>query len=298
MVCVSLFFLTGEIVQPDIDRDYFKIPELEKIDRVSLTSSRGSVELKYAGNRWRVNDTWEADAQMIKVLFATLQQAEPRRPVSATLKDSVSQWLKNKGIHVTLWEEGISKTAFIAGGNTLKTEAWFLKEEEAMPYIMNIPGYRVYVSGIFELDVQGWRNKRIFDFNWRNFKSLTATFPSEPKQNFEIENKQGYFGIKSLTATDTAKLNNYLDNVSLLFATRFIENGLPAIDSLTANVPAARIEITDIADRSYSLELFALRNKDNEVYGRLAGGQIVTLNKIKIAEIVRKKEYFLPHQGH
>ncbi len=42
---------------------------------------------------------------------------------------------------------------------------------------MNIPGYRVYVSGIFELDESGWREKRVFAFNWQNFQKLDAHFP-------------------------------------------------------------------------------------------------------------------------
>jgi hypothetical protein len=293
----GLFFFGMESSKPAVDHDHFKVADLEKIDKVVLISPKDTVELKFNGSRWRVNGTWDADPQMIEVFFATVRQAEPRRPVSASIRDSVRTLLDKQGVHVTLYE-GERQEKWIAGGNALKTEAWFMKEGEREPYVMNIPGYRVYVSGVFELAAQGWRNKRIFDFNWRNFKSLKATYPKEPRQGFEIEMKDRYFGIKNMMVTDTTKLNTYLDNVSLLFASRFVDKGQPYVDSLVSTLPAARIEISDITGHGHLLELFAPGKRDREIYGRLADGQIVALEKNKIAEIVRKKEYFLPNQAH
>ena len=293
----ALLFFTREGSKSEIDRDHFKIPETEKIDQVTLTSPQGKINLKYEGIRWRVNEKWDADMQMIKVLFATLQQVEPRRPVAASMKDSISQWLIKKGTQISLIENGAPKINFLAGGNILKTETWFLKEGDTQPYVMNIPGYRVYVGGVLELDESGWRNKRIFDFNWRNFKSLTSSYPKDPKQSFEIEMKGRYLGIKDLTTVDTTKLNNYLDAVRLLFALKFISPGQHLPDSLAATVPAVRIEIKDIARGVYILELFTPRKQDAEIYGRLADGQIVGLEKNKIAEIVRRKDYFLSGRG-
>lgn len=294
---LGLLFFTHEGSKPEIDRAYFKIPETEKIDQVTLTSSQGKINLKYEGIRWRVNERWDADMQMIKVLFATLQQAEPRRPVAASMKDSISRWLIKNGTQISLVESGDPKINFLAGGNVLKTETWFLKDGDTQPYVMNIPGYRVYVGGVLELDESGWRNKRIFDFNWRNFKSLTSRYTKDPKQSFEIEMKGRFFRIKDLTTVDTTKLNNYLDAVSLLFASKYLSPGQHLPDSLVATVPAIQIEIKDIASRVYLLELFTPRKQDTEIYGRLADGQIVALEKNKIAEIVRRKDYFLSGRG-
>ena len=290
----GLFFLTLKEAKPEIDHSLFKIDQSEKIDQVTLASPKGKVNLKYDGNRWRVNEKWEADPKMITLLFATLQQAVPKRPVATSMNDSVTHWLSKQGTKISFIENGVPKMNFLAGGNAIKTETWFLKDGDLHPYVMNIPGYRVYVAGVLELDENGWRSKRIFDFRWRNFKSMTSTYLKEPKQSFEIELKDHYFGIKDLTAVDTTRINDYLDAVSLLFASKFISPGQPQIDSLVATKPAVRIEIKDITSHVYILELFTPWKGDNEVYGRLADGQIVALEKNKIAEIVRRKDYFLP----
>ncbi len=294
LTSAGLMLFTQDDNRFAVDRESFKIPDSEKIDRVVLASSTGTVELKFENNHWRVNDQWDADVQMIKVLFATLRQAEPRRPVATRWRDSVSQKLEHTGIRVTVFEGAKKRSAFLAGGNALKTEAWFVKEGDTQPYLMMIPGYRVYVAGILELDADGWRSKRIFDFNWRNFRSLLATYPKEPRQDFEVELKDQYFGIKNLAEVDTAKLNTYLDVLSLLFAKRFVPAVQPGMDSLKSTSPLVRIQVRDIASRYYGLELFAPRKNETEIFGRLANGQWVTLDRNAVREIVKKRDYFRP----
>lgn len=272
-----------------IDRSAFAVDETEKINKVTLIGG-DTVTLAYDGTRWLVNDTWDADLQMIKVLMATLRQVEPHRPIAASRVDTVNAQLESRGTRVILGMSDGTQRSFFAGGNSGKSEAWFRNEETPQPYVVIIPGYRVYVSGIFELNASGWRNKRIFDFNWRNFKSLTASYPREINAGLTVEMKQRYFGIRDLQSVDTTRLNNYLDAVSLLMARRFVtdESG-----RLSDQVPVARIVVTDIANREYRLEVFAPRREDEEIFGRLADGQFVAFNRSDIVEIVRRRDWFV-----
>src|SRR5436190_17186899 len=89
----GLYFFGREESRPEIKRDYFKAITSEKVDHVMLQSQSGTVDLKFENRRWRVNDKWDADMQMIKLLFATLSQTEVRRPVANNIKDSVAQTL-------------------------------------------------------------------------------------------------------------------------------------------------------------------------------------------------------------
>jgi hypothetical protein len=88
-----LFFFMREEDRSEIDRAYFAIADTEKLDRVLLQSPRDTVSLTYDGMRWKVNEQWDADLQMIKVLMATLRQVEPHRPVSALVRDTVIRQL-------------------------------------------------------------------------------------------------------------------------------------------------------------------------------------------------------------
>ncbi len=298
MFSAALFFLTREDERPEIDQNYFAIGDTEEINHIRLTSSTDTVDLAFDGSQWRVNGKWQADIQMIKVLMATLRQAVPHRPVALAQKDTVKKQLARTGTRVFIEEGEGPPISFMAGGSVNKNESWFLKEGDDQPYVMIIPGYRVYVAGILQMDASGWRNKRIFDFNWRNFKTLTSTYPQEPAAGFSIEMKQRYFGIVGMQQVDTTKLNDYLDAVSLLMAKRFLDSKLPGVEQLLTKTPLARVEIKDIADRTYSLELFLPEDADRVVYGRTSDGQIVAFEREEISSIVRRRTYFVSQNDH
>ena len=166
---------------------------------------------------------------MVQVLFATIQQAEPKRPLPLGIQDSVSQELRQNGVKVSLISSGTPELTFYAGGNGQKTQAYFSVDKgDAKPYLVTIPGYRVYVSGIFEVEEKDWRDKLVFGFNWRNFESLQASFPNSPSDNFQVVFQDNYFAVQGLNAVDTAKLNDFLDDVSLLTVEEFTDQAIPA----------------------------------------------------------------------
>ena len=296
LMAFSLAYFTADESRQEIDLEYFRIEDTEKINEVKFHSLKGDIALQYENGRWRVNGVWDADVQMIKVLFATLRQIQPRRPVAATLIDSVTRRLSYNGTRVTLFATGEKRMSFLAGGNQDKTETWFQKDGDLQPFVMIVPGYRVYAAGIFELDSNGWRDKRVFNFNWRNFRSLKVKYPKESKSDFEVEMKGTYFGIKNMMQSDTTRLNDFLDAVSLLFADRFAVPGKPDADSLALVEPLAHFEITDVANRSYTLDILQPGKKDTEVYGRLSDGELVLFTKNKIGTIVRRRDYFVLKQ--
>ena len=216
----------------------FQVQDLGAVSRVRLTSDSTEVSLSYDGARWRVNDTVTADADLISVLFATLQQATPKRGVARAHQDSIFQHLKSSGVTVSLFDGQELVKRFVAGGNASKTQAYFGDPETGEVFVMSIPGYRVYVSGILELGKDGWRDKFVFNFNWRNFKRLEATWPDLPSDNFAVSMQRGSFGIEGMPEADTAKLNTFLDNVSLLTVDEYFS--APAlIDSLRGSEPQA-----------------------------------------------------------
>lgn len=239
-----------------VDKSIFKVDDFATIDRVLLVRAGGAkVDLTFDGARWKANQQ-TVDPTMVDVLFATMQQAEPKRPVASAIRDSVNNWLEKDGVEVNLFEVGKLKKQFIVGGNPAKTQAYFKNPDSNEIYLMVIPGYRVYTSGIFELDILGWKDKYVFGFNWRNFKKLSATIPSKPTENFEIEMGKEYFEVKGIEA-DTAKLNSFLDAVSLTTVVRYIaSNERGGIDSVLALPGLIEIQVDDISGKKYTLTLY------------------------------------------
>ena len=294
ILCICFYFFGNTNNQIEVDTSLFKIKDGTNVNRVVLESSTGKVILDFNGTRWSVNNNYEADRQLIKLLFATLEKAEPKRPVANSQLNSVDSIISKSGVTVNLYEDENLIQSFRAGGNVLKTEAYFQESIGQPSYVMTIPGYRLYVSFILELDESGWRDKRIFNFNWRNFKSLNMIVPGDPTQNFEVSFKDQFFGITGIAEVDTTKLNDYLDAISLLSTEQFIKPGFSGVyDSLLKTNASFRIEVKDIADKTYSLELFAPIKNDPNILGRLDEEHPVIFNRNNILPIARKRGYFV-----
>ncbi len=280
-------------VQPenriDIDADIFQVDDLTTISRVELSSREDTVTLEFDGGRWRVNDQYDADAGMIRVLFATLQQARPKRAVAALHADSIYQELEQSAVRVSLFEGEKLKKQFLAGGNAAKSQALFADPDTGEVYAMAIPGYRVYVSGILELRTNGWRDKLVFAFNWGNFKSLEAEFPQKPSESFVVSRQGAQFGVNGI-ATDTARLNTFLDNVSLLTVDEYVPE--PRLrDSLRQVTPQLEFRITDIGNRTYTLKLFE-NASSHDVTGLIRDAEPAIFSNRKIQPLLKGKSFF------
>lgn len=290
VLAVALFFYQSD--SQEVDKNIFKVQDLSSVDRVTLSSATEEVELSFSGSKWLVNKNQEADEQLITVLFATLQQAEPKRQVANNLKDSITSMLLKEGVKLNLYQENALVKSFYAGGNAAKTEAYFL-DNDLGPYIMTIPGYRVYVSGVFELTANGWRDRRVFNFNWRNFKKLETEFSRQPNQNFSISDQGAGFDLVNSPPSDTTKLNDYLDAVSLLMAKEYLTPGLiPAYDSLLQTTPIATIRVYDLGDNTMTLDLYPPIEDDQDALGRLNAADPVLFSRSQVIPILKTRDYF------
>ncbi|HRG79324.1 MAG TPA: hypothetical protein PL167_06920, partial [Cyclobacteriaceae bacterium] len=147
-LCFVFIFIGNRSNTIEVDKDLFRVEDQTQINKVVLESSGKQVELRYDGSKWVVNNLFEADRQLVTVFFATIMQAEPKRPVSEALQDSVNQYIQRNGIHIKLLEGETMVKDFWASGNDRKTETYFQLPGDKTPYLVTIPGYRVYVASI------------------------------------------------------------------------------------------------------------------------------------------------------
>lgn len=292
VITAVLLFLFNRNQNQVVDKSVFQVEDLKSIDKVILEKAGEKTELLLdASNRWKVNGQ-PVDPAMIDVLFATLQQAEPKREVSEKLSDSIKSTLEKEGVHVTLFQGKDEALSFIAGGNASKTQSYFAKPEGDV-YIMIIPGYRVYTSGIFELEATGWKDKYIFNFNWQNFQSLNVSFSASPADDFEVSMGKEYFEVKGIVQADTAKLNDFLDAVSLLTVDQYLlKEQAAAYDTALQASQGFSIVVKDISGKTYDLKLYAEPGKP-KVFGMVQGSFPAIFDARKIIPLMKNKGWFV-----
>jgi hypothetical protein len=287
---IATFFLIRKSNKPVLDKSFFKKVDFESVDKVRIENAHDTVELTFINSRWRVNNEHPADRNLVTLLFATLKQAEPKREISEVLADSITAPGAD-GSKVVLYSNGEVVQNFFAAGNTSKTQSFFRDPKSGKIFLMTIPGYRVYVSGIFEMTTGKWRDKLVLGaFNWRNFQSLEARFSEKPRENFKVQAEgPGMLGISGIRA-DTAKLNAFLYDVSMIAVEDYPESQRLK-DSLTQVKPFLNLVITDIANKEYVLNVF--RENKNGVLGLWMENQPVLLNPETARSIIRPKSFFI-----
>ncbi len=209
--------------------------------------------------------------------------------MSASIKDSLNTILAKSGTRVSLYAGPDRLKEFVAGGNATKTQAFFKDVSTSEIYVMAIPGYRVYVSGVFELNENGWRDKTVFAFHWRNFQSLSVEYAKNPSDNFRVGMQHNAFGVEGISKTDTLKLGSYMDNVFSLALDEYSSSDA-LMDSLSRLIPEVTITVIDIANRNYVLKLF--QAKSEQIPALLGDNEAIIINRKRILPLLRPKSFF------
>ncbi len=289
-IVTALYYWNSNRSATAADFDTFRVNDLTSIDEVILEHANKTVALKYDGIRWNVNGEL-ADRNLIDVLFATLQQMKIIRPVATAIQDSLQAELQKSGVRVKLLSEGNTELAFIAGGDTRKSKAFFQKANQNTVYMMAIPGYRVYVSGIFELPAHGWRDKHVFQLNWRNFAGMQVRYPQSPQDNFDVAFMQNYFSIEGMVLVDTTRLNDFLDAISYLTVDGFGDTPVLAGSSGDSDLQVI-YEAKDVGGKTYSLGLYAWRPDDTVIKGIINSTHPVFFERKRLNPILRTRDFF------
>jgi hypothetical protein len=295
VVTTALYVFLPDNSLSKIDKNIFRPAAIEKIDQLILTSPAQQIDLSFINGRWMLNETLQADREMVQIMFATIDQAVPKRKAAARQIDSLSRQFESKAVKVSLLRDGKVEKSYEVLGDDARKISWFKAAGSKDIYQVIIPGYSAYVAFIYQQAAHDWRDRLVFDFNWRNFVSLKLDYAEADTDDFEINMADDYFRINNLIETDTSRLNDYLDEVSLLEALKWIAAAEhDASDELAKLAADARLSIFDLAGRSRTLEIWKKPLPNNYRLARLDEKQLLWLGAKELESILRRKEEFEP----
>jgi hypothetical protein len=103
--------------------------------------------------------------------------------------------------------------------------------------------------------------------------------------------QDNFFAVQGLLNLDTAKLNSYLDDVSLLTVDEYKDEPIFP-DSLSKPGPVVVIVVKDVAQRAYKLELYPSKGVGQQVPALINGVQWALIAPEKVQKIIKKKAFF------
>ena len=293
IVTVLMYFFTQPADKIKVDRNIFAYEDPSGIDKVILTKRNNSDTLAYNGSVWKVNELYDADAQRVSVIFALLKQERVRRKVARQKEDSLRLAFEQHGVQVNFYEKGrLVKHFYVLGDDNSKV-TYMANSPEQQAYIVEIPGYRSYLAGVYELDVNGWRNPRIFDFNWANLRGVEVQYPQKREKGFKVGFEESFYQVHSIAETDSSKVTDFLDNVSLLYANDFL--GHTEITKYKKEIigpPQAVISVYEVGGKAYTLEVYEALPNNREIIGRKDSIDYAIFDISRIRNILKPKTYF------
>ena len=231
-------------------------------------------------NGWTLNHDFKAHPQKIDQLMYTLYRVRVRMPVSRSSHDHIISQMASNSTKVEIYQvvpainlfnkiklfyrEKRTKVFYVGEATKDSGGTFMLREGADQAYIVQIPGFRGYISTRFTANPDDWRDHTIFHEQLANIQSVTVEFCQEPEHSFRVENtgKHQY----QLTALnddtpipyDTLKVINLLASFSDLRFESLLNNILPQtrIDSIKRSPVIHQITLTDKDGKTSSIKTF------------------------------------------
>ncbi|MBL6448642.1 DUF4340 domain-containing protein [Fulvivirga sp. 29W222] len=291
---ISAYFITRPADKLKVSRDIFSYEDPSSIDKVVFTDVSGEHQLTFEGSQWKIGREYKADPQRVSVLFAILKQMRVRRKVSKQQEETIEQKFKEAGTRVAFYEGDQIVHSFYVWGDKDSGLTYLTRDEKGQAYIVEIPGYRSFLAGIYQLDKNGWRDPLVFTINWSNLSSVQVVYPDKEDLGFSVKYADRFYAIPEIQETDTTKLTDFLDNVSLLFVNDFLSKDEEKEYSEIINTgPQALFKIEDVGRNVYTLEVYGMLPGGKEVVGRIDSADYAVFDAEKVKKIMRPKSFFI-----
>lgn len=208
-----------------VDKKLFQLEAQQEITDVYLSGRDINNHFSFKAGRWHLNDSLFLDQSMRDVFFSVLSQVEVRKPIPQSEVDSIRQFILENGIHVEIKFSNELISDYRVGGNKEQEISWMMSAEDGIPYQVHLPGYQSYVAGIFEVPVQDWRSRFIFNINFALLSKIEVEYP-DSGEVLTLQYQDRFFAIPDVQA-DSIKIANFLDQLAYLQADRFLHQRLP-----------------------------------------------------------------------
>ena len=269
------------------DKLMLTIENTADINKVVFESPDGYNELEYSNQKWMINEKYIVDPVKIQLLFATVNQMSIRRLVEGNMMRQIDSLISLSNEKISFYSSGKLVKSFQLIGDPEQQVSYIKHNNEI--YLMEIPGYNAYIYGLLNIREKEWRHHNILhEMPWRNLSSIQVEYP-QTNSSFEIIRMRGFFTVDGIQETDTTKLTDFIDALSLLNAEEYLYSG--SFD--TSNIKL-RVTISDVGKNTFVLETQAENPDELYVTGRLNKHNMMKIKKAALEPLFRTKNYFKP----
>jgi len=271
----------------------FTVEDTASINTITISGNNFRNVLSKESGYWKVNDIYLLDLSMQKVLMSVLYQVRVKRTVPKNDLSRISEDIVENGFKIEIKSTAEPQRIFYAGGNGISLS--YFMGDDMIPYIVHLPGYESYVTGIFEVAENDWRDRLIFQTSWLGIKSLDLSYPENPANSIGISAENNLYRVNGISRLDTASLMGFLDEISFFYTDQYIDPGqVASYDSLKKTKPFAVLKVNSLGmNEPVDIQFYPQLPGDNVIMGVLRNQQMCLFSTKRIESIFKNKADFI-----
>ena len=233
----------------------FAVKDTQSVARVFLVDRQGgTINLRRAGGGWTINDQYPARQTAINNLLDAIARLDILyKPANAAVSTLIKN-LSTEGIKVEIYdrEDKLMKAYYIGGSTADERGTYIILEGFEQPYVGGIQGWVGNVRFRYNLPVDDWRDRHVFQADLDQISSVSVEYPQQRSKSFRLNREQGgnfavvpFYEItpRLNKPLSKGKVEQYLMGFESVQASRYI-NDLGQRDSIQRMDPFSIIELT------------------------------------------------------
>ena len=267
LLAIALFFYLNNskgTIKKEL-RD-FAVEDTASITKIFLVDKANhQVTLERKNHEWIVNKKFTARRDVINLLLKTIKRISVRAPVPKAAEDNIVKNLAVKSTKIEIYKDNdLIKTYYVGGPTQDQYGTYMLLKNSSRPFIMEIPGFRGYLSTRYFTFVNDWRSQIIFNKRYRNILSVTVKTPKEPNKSFKIiKSENNIIDLKdyknqSVAKFDTLAAKQFLAHFIRINFNKFVENFKHKKDSILKTPPSYIITLEDVNKNKKTIKVYPM----------------------------------------
>ncbi|MCK5822458.1 MAG: DUF4340 domain-containing protein [Bacteroidales bacterium] len=253
---IALFFyLTKSYSTIKKELRDFAVEDTATISKMFLVDKADKqVTLERENSHWTVNQKYIARRDIINLLLKTINRISVKSPVPKAAEENIIKSLAVKSTKIEIYKgEDLIKTYYVGGPTQDQYGTYMLLKNSSRPFIMEISGFRGYLSTRYFTNENEWRSQAIFNNSFSSISSVTVNIPSKPNTSFKILNLgNNSFELhdsknQKIEEFDTLNVKTYLSHFKRINFNKFYTNiEKYKKDSIIASQPEYIITLEDV----------------------------------------------------
>ena len=231
--------------------------DIADVVAIRIQQGRDTVQLLHEQGQWWLQDQgrlWRTNPGLSYSLERLLQHATQRLLQQQEARAMAKEKLDNRASVVAIILGNDTLRYHLAGDPSTKaTYVRYASKAGAIVAMAELPGYEVYVGGVFFCTKVQWRHREIFSTQPRTLQRISLRYTKVTQDSLHIVATPQGMQVEGVPQNqlDTAALYAYLSGFESFYTNEYIAIGqVPRYDSLLEQAHAAELVVEDLTQEA------------------------------------------------